>query len=440
MTVTTTFTSFIYDSSTIFETDASTKFGTTTEFVTSTVTSDNIDVATVTNYVTSTKIEKRFIPENVEKTELPVQLRERPTPPGPVPSATAARGLRVLREKLKGIGLLPKRDVTSYIYDYIFIWETSTNDIYVTSTIATQVNSMSTEYSTITSTVFKDAKSTTTVESTVIVTSTQAVTPTSKSSSRDKPTDPVTTMTLNQIVVMTTFVVGVTNSGNGGLVTETAAIDGGGASGLVDTTGISTSVSTSGTALSHPSNQSKQSDLSTGAKAGIGAGAGAAGLALLGALVFFALGWRRHASSTVLGHNSQGPMAPSTVSTWTPPPPPPPVRYSHLDSREVSYTERAAALARSMETMRKPESPSDISAHRPSPSEFNPSSRGALLSTPSELMTVYESQGGRQEMGDTTENIGWYIGPNTVPGLQYHEMPVSPEPSRVRHSNQGQPW
>ncbi|KAI1358551.1 hypothetical protein F5Y08DRAFT_350654 [Xylaria arbuscula] len=443
VTVTTTFTSVIYDSSTIFETDVSTNFGTTTRFVTSTVTSDNVEVATITNYVTSTKIEKRFVLDNARRTEHPTERRERPTPLPLIPNPTTARGLSVIRDNLENLGLLPKRDVTSYIYDYVFIWETSTSDIYETSTVATEINSMSTEYSTITSTVFKDAKSTTTVESTIIVTSTQAATPTSESSSRDKPTEPVTTRTSQQIIVITTFVGGKTNSGDSsGLVTGTAAIDGGGASGLVVVSGITTSTSTSGTVLSsnnpEPSTQSKQSDLSTGAKAGIGAGAGAAGLALLGALVFFVLGRRRRTSSMVSGYNSQGPMAPSTVSTWTPPPPP--IRYSHLDSREVSYTERAAALARSMETMRKPNSPPNIPSHQPSPNNLSPSSRGASPSAPSELMTGYENRDERHEMGGMTENRGRYVGPTTVPDPQYHEMPASPEPSHVRHSNQRHAW
>ncbi|KAI0517400.1 hypothetical protein F5B22DRAFT_123741 [Xylaria bambusicola] len=439
VTVTTTFTSVIYDTSTIYDTAVSTNVGVTTEFVTSTVTRDNIEIATVTNYVTSTKIEKRFLPEDAKRTEQPEERRQRPTPPAPAPSPTAARGLRVLRDSLENIGLLPKRDVTSYIYDYVFVWDTYTSDIYETSTVATEINSMTTEYSTIISTVFKDAKSTTTVESTIVVTSTEDATPTSESSSRDKSTEPVITRTSNQIIVKTTFVVGVTNSGDDGPVTETAFIDAGGASSQVVETPVSTTSSTSGTVGStpspEPSTSSKKSDLSTGAKAGIGAGAGAAGLALLGALVFFALGKRGRSTSRTSSDNIQAPMAPSTVSTWTPPPPP--ARYSHLDGREVSYTERAAALARSMEAMRNPNSSPNIQAYQPS-SNFSPSSRGASPSAPSELMMGYESpREGRQEMGGTTENMGWSMGPNTVPDPQYHEMPASPEPSRAQHPRQG---
>ncbi|KAI0809812.1 hypothetical protein GGR55DRAFT_696120 [Xylaria sp. FL0064] len=304
VTITTTFTSVIYHTSTIVDTAMTTNMGVTTEFVTVTVTRDNIDVATITNYVTSTKIAKRTLPENPKRTEHPVEKKHRPTPPtpSPAPIPTMARGLGALRDSLEGIGLLPKRDVTSYIYDYIFVWDTITSDIFETSTVASEMSSMSTQFSAITST-------------------------------KETSTEQVTTKTLDPIVVMTTFLVGVTNSGDSEAATVTTFIDGGGASGLDVATGISTTTSRSDNnspsgpnivvpTSSNPeaSVSSKESDLSTGAKAGIGAGAGGAGLALLGALVFFALGKRRRPTSIIAGDNNQAPAVPIAVSNWTPPP------------------------------------------------------------------------------------------------------------------------
>ncbi|RWA14511.1 hypothetical protein EKO27_g605 [Xylaria grammica] len=388
VTTTTTLTSVVYYTSTTLVTSVSTNLGVTTKFVTSTVTRDNIDVATITNYITSTKIAKRILPETPTRTKHPVERRSRPTPPAPPPEPTTARGLGAFRHGLENIGLLPKRDVTSYIYDFVFIWDTYSSGIVETSTVASEINSMSTEFSTIVSTLFRDAKSTTTVVSTVVVTSTQATTSTTKSSIKDSSTEPITTKTSNDIVVMTTFVVGVTNSGKNEAATATSIIDGGGASGLQVATGVSTATSRSDGSSSRPSttpptsssigvnSSSKQSDLSTGAKAGIGAGAGAAGLALLSAIVFFALGKRRRSTSMISGDNSQAPMAPNTVSNWTPPPPPP-LRYSHLDSREISYTERAAALARSMENLRQPTSTPSTQGYQQS-SNLSPASRGRV--------------------------------------------------------------
>ncbi|KAI0427018.1 hypothetical protein F5Y09DRAFT_350741 [Xylaria sp. FL1042] len=451
VTVTTTFTSVIYYTSTVVDTAVTTNMGVTTEFVTSTVTRDNVDVATVTNYVTSTKIAKRTLPENPKRTERPWERKHHPTPPTPIP--TTARGLVALRDNLESIGLLPKRDVTSYIYDYVFIWDTITSDIFETSTVASEIDSMSTQFSTITSILFEDAKSTTTVLSTVVVTSTQVATSSPESSTKETPSDPVTTKTSNQIVVMTTFVVGVTNSGDSEAAVATAVIDGGGASDLEVATGISSrsdSSSPLGSNTVAPTSSStevgvsnKKSELSTGAKAGIGAGAGAAGLALLGALVFFALGKRRRPNSTISGDNSQAPAAPSAVSNWTPPPPP--ARYSHLDGREVSYTERAAALARSMETMHRPSSMSktpNFQGYQQSGS-FSPSSQGVSPSTPSELYKG--TQENVQEMGGSAENMRWYMGPNTIVHHEiseqhYHEMPSTPQPSHSQHARQGPGW
>ncbi|TGJ78754.1 hypothetical protein E0Z10_g10017 [Xylaria hypoxylon] len=454
VTTTTTLTSVIYYTSTALFTSVSANLGVTTKFVTSTVTRDNIDVATVTNYVTSTKVAKRFLPVNPKRTEHPVERRSRPTPPVPSPSPTMSRGLRAFRHGLENIGLLPKRDVTSYIYDFVFVWDTYSSSIIEKSTVVSELNSLSTEFSTIVSTLFKGAKSTTTVVSTVVVTSTQVASPTPESSIKDSLIEPGTTRTSNEIVVMTTFVAGVTNSGNNEASTATTIVDGGGASGLQVATGVPTTTSRSdgsflGFNTAAPTSTStkvsssrKKGDLSTGAKAGIGAGAGAVGLALLGAMVFFVLGKRRRPTSTISGDNSQAPMAPSTVSNWTPPPPP--LRYSHLDSREVSYTERAAALARSMENMGQPASIPNAPGYQ-QPRNFSPTIRGASPSTPSELMMGYESpRGGGQEMGGTTKNMGWYMGPDAVrhevSDQQYHEMPSSPEPSHVQHPRQDHAW
>ncbi|KAI0455125.1 hypothetical protein F5B21DRAFT_524059 [Xylaria acuta] len=436
VTVTTTLTSFIYYTSTVFDTTVSTNFDVTTKFVTSTVTRENIDLATVTNYITSTKISRRLLAENHKKTEHSMERRNRPEPPTP----TTTRGLGRFRGGLENIGVLPKRDVTSYIYDFVFVWDTQSS-----------VNSTSTQFSTITSTLFKNAKSTTTVVSTVVVTSTQVATSVPNPSTTVSPTEPSTTRTTYDIVVETTFVVGITNSGHDEVATVTNFVDGGGASGLQVATGVSTTMPGSDSSSfgpnttaptgpsTSPSSSSRQGDLSIGAKAGIGAGAGAASLALLGALVFFALGKRRRATPTVSGDSSQEPMAPSTVADWTPPPPPP-IRYSHLDGREVSYTERAASLARSMENMGRPTMTPNAQGYQ-QPSNFTSASRRASPSTPSEMMGYEGRLGEVQEIYGATENRGWYMGPNKglheIVDHQYHEMPSTPEPSRFLYPGQG---
>ncbi|KAI0539215.1 hypothetical protein GGR58DRAFT_525194 [Xylaria digitata] len=398
VTTTTTLTSVVYYTSTTHVTSVSANLDVTTRFVTSTVTRDNIDLATVTNYVTSTKIAKRFLPEEPKRTDHTTERRSRQTPPALLPSPTTARGIGAFRHGLENIGVLPKRDVTSYVYDFVFVWDTYSSGVVETSTVTSEVNSMSMGFSTIVSTLFRDAKSATTVVSTVIVTSIEVPMTIPESSLEHSPTESVTKKTSDDIVVMTTFVV-VT-----GVSTATSRSDNS-SSESNKATPTSSSIELNG--------QSKQGDLSTGAKA---AGAGAAGLALLGAIVFFALGKRRRPTSTISCDNSQVPMAPSTVSNWTPPPPP--LRYSHLDGREISYTERAAALARSMESMRQPTSTPNTQSYQQS-SNFSSTSRGASLSTPSELMMRYGSlPEDRQEMGGTAENMGWYMRSNTV----HHEM------------------
>ncbi|KAI8625510.1 hypothetical protein F5Y19DRAFT_489644 [Xylariaceae sp. FL1651] len=455
ITTTTTLTSVVYYTSTVVETSLSTNFGVTTEFVTSTITNDNVDVATVTNYVTSTKIAKRFLPGNVQKTQRPIEKRNRPTPLAPSP--TAVGNMNALRNSLGDIGLLPKRAVTSYIYDFVFVWDTYSSDVFETSTMVSEVDSMSTQFSTITSTLFNNAKQTTTVVSTVVVTSTQVDTSTpdpTTGASPTAPTQPAATTTSNNIVVATTFAVGVTNSGSDPATLGTTIINGGGASGGQVATGAPTIVpgsagSSSGPETTAPTSSSVSpgstsnihSDLSTGAKAGIGAGAGAAGLALLGAIVFFALGRQRRPTSTISTGNSQAQMAPSTAANWTPPPPP--HRHSHLDSREVSYTERAAALARSMEARSQTRSTPSFQDQQQS-SNFSPISRGASLSTPSEMMGYESPRADMHEMGGTTENMGWNAGPSTehyeMPAQPYHELPSPPEPTHSQNHGQGYGW
>jgi hypothetical protein len=54
----------------------------------------------------------------------------------------------------------------------------------------------------------------------------------------------------------------------------------------------------------------------------------------------------------------------------------------------------------------------------------------------------YENpRNGTQEMGGTTANMGWYMGPNTeqheMPSQVYHEMPSTPQPSHFQYPKQG---
>ncbi|KAI1161833.1 hypothetical protein F5B18DRAFT_662829 [Nemania serpens] len=439
VTVTTTLTSVIYHTSTIFDTAVSTDIGITTKFVTSIVTRDKIDVATVTNYVTSTEITKIPLPMNPKSNKHLIERRDPPAPPTAIPTAPAViPGLKPGHNGHEHVALIPKETVTSYIYDFVFVWTTYSSAVLETSMVTSEVNSMSTQISTITSTLFKDAKSTTTVASTVVVTSTQVATSTqtpSFSTNKDiiGPTEPTTTKTPKNLAIETTSAVGTTSSDDTEAATETTIVDGGDVSGLQATTYLSTTMprssssSSSSETASQTSSSTSTSDssiwggLSTGAKAGIGAGAGAAGLALLGIMAFFALGKRRRPIPTVSDTNA--------VNNWTPPPFP--IRYSHLDSHEVSYTERAAALAHSMEDVDEPP-PTSGSRDSQQSSGFGPHSRGASPSTTSELMS------------GKTEDAVWYMGLNTehheVFGQQYHEMPSFPPPSHSRYHGRSNAW
>ncbi|KAJ8122182.1 hypothetical protein O1611_g9904 [Lasiodiplodia mahajangana] len=184
ITATTTLTSVVYYTSTIFDTVVSTNHGVTTKFVTSMITRDSTDVATVTNYVTSTKIAKRLQSEDPARTELTGEISTM--------SPTAIPSQENPRSDLENAVVMAKREVTSYIfYDITSVWTTRSNVIFETSTIVSEVGSMSTEFATVTSTVFNNAKSTTTVVSTVVETSTQVATSTPSS------TEPITTKTSN---------------------------------------------------------------------------------------------------------------------------------------------------------------------------------------------------------------------------------------------------
>ncbi|KAJ8132437.1 hypothetical protein O1611_g1191 [Lasiodiplodia mahajangana] len=104
------------------------------------------------------------------------------------------------------------------------------------------------------------------------------------------------------------------------------------------------------------------------------------------------------------------------VVTWTPPEPP--RRYSHLDNPEVSYPERAAALAHSMATMGQPVSTHDIPGY-PQPGTFSPATRSVSPSLYSETIEI------------TSENMHWYMEPNIdeTPRRQSDELHLYPKPS-----------
>ncbi|KAI0116496.1 hypothetical protein GGR51DRAFT_574805 [Nemania sp. FL0031] len=428
ITATTTLTSVVYYTSTVFNTVVSTNHGVTTKLVTSTVTRNSIDVATVTNYVTSTKIAKRFQSENPARTQLVEEISA--ATPAIIPSPEAPKS------DLGDVVAPPKRDVTSYIfYDITSVWITQSSVIFETSTIVSQVDSTSTQFATVTSTLFNNAKSTTTIVSTVVETSTQVAT------SAPSSTDPVTTETsntiasherskattitttlddksINELQVATSAPTTVSSSSPGSKTatstsstTTSSSLTGSTPATSIPTSpvmaGSTTSSSTPTSSHTSSGSSSGQGSLSTGAKAGIGTGAAAGGLALLGVMIFYAVGKRRRPASLIADENM--------VVTWTPPEPP--RRYSHLDNPEVSYPERAAALAHSMETMGQATSTHDIPGY-PQPSTFGPPSRSVSPSVYSETIEV------------TSENMDWYMEPNTdeIPRRQSDELHLYPKP------------
>lgn len=437
VTVTTILTSIIYDTSTIFDTAVSSNTGIITKFVTDIVTRERIDVATVTNYITSTEITKISLPVNPQSIR---QLMERKDPPTPLTAISTAPavvpGLKVDQDSREPAALTLKKTVTSYAYLFVSVWTTYRSAVLETSIITSEVNSMSTHISTITSTLFKDGKSTTTVDSTVVITSTQISTSTKAHSSSNRDvgsTEPITTKTPKNLVDGTTSTVGTTSSNGPEAAAETTIVGDGDVSSMHIATDVSTTMpgsngsSSSSNTASPPSSNTATSDtsirsaLSTGAKVGIGAGVGAASLALLGILVFFALGKRRRSTPASSSDH--------TANNWTQPPSP--LRYSHFDSSELIYTERAAALAHSMENLDEPPPTSGLQDSHPS-SGFSAPSRGASPSTTSDMAS------------GKTEGAVWYMGLNTehheVFGQQYHEMPSFPQPSHSRYHGRSNAW
>ncbi|KAJ2989679.1 hypothetical protein NUW58_g3347 [Xylaria curta] len=443
--VTTTLISVIYHTSTVLDTVVFTNHDVTTKFVTSTVTREKVDVATVTNYVTSTKIAKGFLPENDKRTEHVMGRRTRPITP------TATTTQRACRTNRENIGVLPKRAVTSYVYDIVSVFETRSSVTTDTRTVVSEVKSISTQFSTITSTLFKDAKSTTTVVSTVIVTSTQAVvsiqavTSTPEPSTTTSLTESTTTETPSTTVVETTTTMDATSSESSEAATSSTATDSGSTSSQSVATEALTTSSTSASSSSEssaaaptssdisPGSSGERADLSTEAKAGIGAGAGAGSLALLGAVAFFALRRRRRAASILSHNDSQDPIAPGAGADSTPPPPP--TRYSHLDGRNVSYKERAETLARSMEHMDQP-APTPTAQDYDQSGSFSPISLGASPVTPAEIMGYEDRRAGAHQGNNTMENTGWNMDQYT----RHHEIPPFPHPSHSQYPRRAHGW
>ncbi|KAI1108516.1 hypothetical protein F5Y14DRAFT_82236 [Nemania sp. NC0429] len=349
---------------------------------------------------------------------------------------TVIPGLKSDHNSGEHVTLIPEKSVTSYIYDHVSVQTTYSSVVLETSMVTSEVNSPSTQISTITSTLFIDAKSTATVASTVIVTSTQMATPTQARSPSTKSadsTESITTKTPKNLAIKTSSLVSTTNSNHTKVATEATPVRDGDVSGLQAATGVSTTRQKSDSPSSSPitssptgsgsssSDLSPWDGLSTGAKAGIGTGAAAASLALLGIMVFFILGKRRRPTPAVSGDNA--------VNNWTPPPSP--IRHSHLDAREVSYTERAAALAHSMEHMGEPTSAFGVRESQKS-AVFGSPGRGA---SPSEASVLVDGK---------PEDAVWYMGLNTehheVFGQQYHEMPSFPRPSHSRYYGRSNIW
>ncbi|KAK6069526.1 hypothetical protein SCUP234_10608 [Seiridium cupressi] len=155
---------------------------------------------------------------------------------------------------------------------------------------------------------------------------------------------------------------------------------------------------------------SNDGEMSTGAKAGISAGAGAGGLALMGAAVFFLIGRRRRRDP--VDPTDQPEMTSGSIPGWKPLAMP--NHHSHIDGREVLYSDRAATLAAAMEGGGA-QSESHKSYEDARSSVISPFSRGA------------------HEMGRTTESIDCEAGliheHHEMPGPVYYEMPSPPDAS-----------
>jgi hypothetical protein len=242
-------------STTVLTTIFSTIIVTATDFVTSTVTKSNVDTATVTNYVTSTIMAKRWLvmpPRETGPAEEEEQVRQaKPTfaaatiTQDPAPTITGAEWseLDLIRRELERFGLLQKRVVTVTttqlaIFDGITtIFRTITNTVIGTTTSQLRTTS------TILTTTFANAKTTVTVVSTLTVTSTTVA------------------------VSGPTTVAAAPTTGNYGTVTNSPSTTGGGGGGGTTNT--------------------SEAGLSTGAKAGIGAGVGGVALAVIVAGIIF---------------------------------------------------------------------------------------------------------------------------------------------------------
>lgn len=234
---------------------ASTKFETTTNLVTNTVTMLNADTATVTLYLTPTNIGSLIEAGYPIMTNIfPIaEIDSLPPPGATVPSSF---GPITTRDHFGEVETITKRGLSSFVYIDEFSWSTSSTDVLVTTTVVSTINYMQTSVSTISLTASIDAKSITTVVSTIYV-----------DGVRNRDTDEVSTTTAN--------------AGGGGLTTGlvqssaqeiiTATISATGPVSPTTTVGVT----------SEGSSSKKGAELSAGVKAGIAAGAGAACVALV---------------------------------------------------------------------------------------------------------------------------------------------------------------
>jgi len=145
---------------------------TSTTFQTTTITSSSVGVETVTSYITSTAFVKRTIYHAPELTR-PPSLSHRQLPPS-FEKNISPRRLDGTRSKLEKMGLLPKRQITSWFTDWIFDWQTETSVISSTTTVMVGGTSIVFKTSILTSNVVVGATSTTSVISTLVITSTSA--------------------------------------------------------------------------------------------------------------------------------------------------------------------------------------------------------------------------------------------------------------------------
>lgn len=432
-TVTTVYTETIYNTSTVTSAFTSTRLGTTTNFVTQTVTSSDVDIATVTSYVTSTNVVKRTIINYPTETPVASATRHKP-PTAPAPPPSGGAGLNAVRDGLGGLRLLPKREETSYVVVYDFVWETTSQDLFITSSDVSTVDSMRTEESTIVSTVFKDAKSTTTVTSTIVVTETGDTTSdTNNAASADST---VTTTENSQFFITSqaslpsdtgVFVTATDNDGGSGSQTVLSQGD-------TTATSPSTSPTNSNNGSGSGGAKESQANLSTGAKAGIGAGAAAAGLAAIGGVVLLIARRRRPRPRSFESPTpSQLLITSGNGSSWAPPRPPARQR-PFTAGQEITFPERAAGLASAMAAGGLGRTPVRYSGT--GSSMRSPISGGASQRNPPELMPGHVSPPSRNSRSmagsmSSRKGNGAYgtnrprrgTGANSSVASQCHEMP-----------------